>query len=141
LHIESTPGLSASTADGNVEAGTYAYRVVWNGSDNTLLGMDFSGNKAITTTGTAGVDKAIQVQGLPVTDGPKYVYRTDKSGTGPYQLVGVISDGKSGSIIDNTADADRNGTRLTGSFQSVATDKVDYDITLSNVSAIRPPAY
>src|SRR3954468_7897975 len=92
LHIESTPGLSASTADGNVEAGTYAYRVVWNGSDNTLLGMDFSGNKAITTTGTAGVDKAIQVQGLPVTDGPKYVYRTDKSGTGPYQLVSVISD-------------------------------------------------
>src|SRR5882757_4519462 len=93
LHIESAPGLSASTADGNVEAGTYAYRVVWDGSNNTLLGMDFSGNKAITTTGTAGVDKAIQVQGLPVTDGPKYVYRTDKSGTGPYQLVGVISDG------------------------------------------------
>jgi flagellar basal-body rod modification protein FlgD len=141
IHLENTPGVTASTADGNVEAGTYSYRVVWSGSDNQLLGMDFSGNKAITTTGTPGVDQAIRVQGLPVTDGQKYVYRTDKTGTGKYQLVGVISDGKMGSIIDNAADADRNGQTLTQSFQQVATAPRQYDIALSNVSAIRPPAY
>src|SRR5215212_11232178 len=117
IHVENTPGVTPSAADGNVEAGTYSYRVVWSGGDNQLLGMDFSGDKAITTTGTPGVDTAIQVQGLPVTDGPKYVYRTDKTGRGSYQLVGVISDGKMGSIIDNAADADRNGQTLTQSFQ------------------------
>jgi flagellar basal-body rod modification protein FlgD len=141
IHVESSPGIKPSTADGNIEAGTYSYRVVWSGDNNQLVGMDFSGDKAITTTGTAGVDKAIRVQGLPVTDGPKYVYRTDKSGTGNYQLVGVISDGKTGSIVDNAADADRNGQTLTQPFEAVATAKRAYDIALSNVSAIRPPAY
>jgi flagellar basal-body rod modification protein FlgD len=141
IHVENTPGIKPSTADGNVEAGTYSYRIVWSGDNNQLLGMDFSGDKAITTTGTTGVDTAIQVQGLPVTDGPKYVYRTDKTGAGNYQLVGVISDGKMGSIIDNAADADRNGQTLTQSFQPVAIAKRAYDIALSNVSAIRPPAY
>ncbi len=141
IHIENSPGASPSTADGDIEAGTYSYRVVWQGDDQKLLGMEFSGKSGITTTGTAGVDRAIQIQGLPVTDGQKYVYRTDKTGTGNYQLVGVISDGKMGSIVDNTADADRNGTRLTASFQQVSTDKRAYDISLSNVSAIRPPAF
>src|SRR5215213_7019757 len=54
IHVENTPGVTPSAADGNVEAGTYSYRVVWSGNDNQLLGMDFSGDKAITTTGTPG---------------------------------------------------------------------------------------
>lgn len=141
VHVENAPGLLPSVADGNVEAGKYSYKVVWTGADDKLLGMEFSGDKAITTTGTEGVDRAIQVQGLPATDGQKYVYRTDKSGTGKYQLVGVIPDGDMGSIIDNTSDADRNNQTLTQSFQPVSTDKRAYDIALSNVSKIRPPAY
>jgi flagellar basal-body rod modification protein FlgD len=142
LHVENTPGATPSTADGNIEEGTYSYRVVWQGSDNkTWLGMDFSGAKGIKTTGTEGVDKAVLVQGLPVTEGQKFVYRTDKTGKGLYQLVGIITDGKMGSIVDNTADADRNLTTLSQAFQPVALDKREYDISLSNVAAIRPPAY
>jgi hypothetical protein len=141
LHVENAPGVAPSVADGEIEAGTYGYRVVWDGEGDQLLGMDFSGPNAITTTGTENVDRAIKVQGLPVTDGPKYVFRTDKSGSGKYQLVGVISDGKIGSIVDNTADSDRKEQALTQSFQQVAIAKREYDIALSNVSAIRPPAY
>ena len=33
-----------------MEAGTYAYRVVWDGGQGNLLGLDFSGDKAIATT-------------------------------------------------------------------------------------------
>jgi flagellar basal-body rod modification protein FlgD len=141
LHVENSPGVAPSTADGEIEAGTYSYRVVWDGSDNKMLGMEFSGDNGITTTGTENVDKAVKITGLPVTDGPKYVFRTDKSGTGKYQLVGVISDGNLGSIVDNTADADRSDQALTQAFQPVAITKRAYDIALSNVSAIRPPAY
>jgi flagellar basal-body rod modification protein FlgD len=140
LHVENSPGLARSTADGEIEEGTYSYRVVWDGGNDTLLGMDFSGDKAITTTGTEGVDRAIHIQGLPVTDGPKYVYRTDKTGTGKYQLVGVVASDM-GSVVDDTADADRNGQTLTSSFQKVTATKREYDIALGNVSAIRPPAY
>jgi Flagellar hook capping protein - N-terminal region len=139
LHVENAPGLAPSTADGKIEAGKYSYRVVWNEND-TLLGLDFSGDKAITTTGTEGVDQAIHLQGLPATDGPKYVYRTDKTGTGNYQLVGVLSSDM-GSVVDDTADADRDKQTLTASFQKVAAIKRQYDIALSSVSAIRPPAY
>jgi flagellar basal-body rod modification protein FlgD len=141
LHVENSPGVAPSVADGEIEAGTYSYRVVWDGEGDQLMGMDFSGPNAITTTGTENVDRAIKVQGLPVTDGPKYVFRTDKSGTGKYQLVGVIVDGKIGSIVDNMADVDRKEQALTQSFQQVAISKREYDIALSNVSAIRPPAY
>src|SRR4051794_21550346 len=56
LHVENTPGVTPSTADGNMAAGKYNYRVVWQGDDKTLLGMDFSGAKGIKTTGTEGVD-------------------------------------------------------------------------------------
>lgn len=139
LHIENAPGLSPSKADGNIDAGTYAYRIVWSGDNGQLLGMDFSGSNAITTTGTAGVDRAIQIRGLPATNVPKYIYRTDKTGTGPYQLVGVLSDGNMGSIVDNTADADRNGQTLTQAFQQVDTTPREYDVSLSNVSQIEPP--
>ncbi len=140
IHVENTPGLEPSAAEGKVEAGKYSYRVVWAGGNNTLLGMDFSGDNAITTTGTEGVDQSIHLKGLPATDGPKYVYRTDKTGTGNYQLVGVVAKDM-GSVVDDTADADRNGQTLTASFQPVDMGKRMYDIALSNVSAIRPTAY
>lgn len=138
LHVENIPAVLPSSADGEIEAGTYGYRIVWKGDGDQLLGMDFSGDKAIKTTGAKGVDRAIKIQGLPVTAGPKYIYRTDKTGAGAYQLVGMISDGRMGAIVDNTSDAERNAARLYQSFQSVGTAPREYDVALSNVSAIRP---
>src|SRR6478609_7185430 len=87
LHVENTPAVAPSSSDGNIAAGTYGYRVVWQGDQGQLVGLDFSGNQAIKTTGTAGVDESVQIRNMPVTDGTKYIYRTDKSGTGNYQLV------------------------------------------------------
>jgi flagellar hook assembly protein FlgD len=139
LHIENLPAAVPSSAGGNIEAGTYSYRVVWDGGQGQLLGLDFSGDKAITTTGAAGVDRAVQLQNLPITNTPKFVYRTDATGSGPYELVGVISDGSQGTFVDGTADKDRNGTQLTQSFQPVAITSRAYDVSLSNVSTIRPP--
>jgi flagellar basal-body rod modification protein FlgD len=51
LHVENLPLVLPSSATGNIDAGTYAYRVTWNDVDGNLLGMEFSGDKAITTTG------------------------------------------------------------------------------------------
>src|SRR4051812_11421938 len=71
LHIHNLPAVTPSSANGSIDAGTYGYKVVWDSGDGKLLGMDFSGDKAITTTGTAGVDRAVQIQSLPVTATPK----------------------------------------------------------------------
>lgn len=141
LHVENLPGATASTADGNIDAGTYSYRVVWEGDDGKLMGMEFSGDKAIKTTGEAGVDRAVQLQNLPVTSRPKYVYRTDGTGKGDYQLIGVLQDGQRGTFLDVTNDSDRNGSVQSQTFQPVATISRAYDVALNNISSVRPPNY
>jgi flagellar basal-body rod modification protein FlgD len=141
LHVENLPGPSANSAEGNIDAGTYAYRVVWEAEDGKLLGMEFSGDEAITTTGEAGVDRAILLHDLPVTAGPKYIYRTDASGKGTYQLTDVIRDGQRGSFLDVTNDSDLNGSEQTASFQHVATASRAYDVKLENIASIRPPSF
>jgi flagellar basal-body rod modification protein FlgD len=140
LHVENLPLVMPSSATGNIDAGTYAYRVTWNDVDGNLFGMEFSGDKAITTTGEAGMDRAIQLRNLPVTAGPKFIYRTNASGSGEYQLMGVIADGGQAGFLDVTGDGDRHGSPLTQPFQPVAVTYRSYDISLNNVSAIRPPA-
>src|SRR5690349_12332203 len=49
LHIEKATGLEGSAEDGDIEKGTYGYRVVWEDDHGNLIGMDFSGSKAIKT--------------------------------------------------------------------------------------------
>ena len=139
LHIENPSGLTASTDDGNIGAGTYSYRVVWADDNGKLLGLDFSGSQAIATTGTANKDRSIELVNLPATTGPKQVYRTDSSGTGAYQLVGTITNGNLGSFEDTLADSERSGTTLTQDFQRASGTSRSYDVSLSNVSSITPP--
>jgi hypothetical protein len=141
LHVASYPSLATADGNGEVAAGSYKYQVVWqdSGSGGELLGLDFSSHP-ITTTGTLGQDQAIQISNLPATTTPKYVYRSDASGNGPYELVGQITDGKQGSFLDKLADNERNATaQLTQAFQTPTISARSYDVTLSNVSAIEPP--
>jgi flagellar basal-body rod modification protein FlgD len=139
LHIDHQTEASGSAEDGNIEAGTYAYRVTWEDDKGNLFGLDLSGDEAITTTGQDGVDRAIALRNLPITSGPKFIYRTDASGEWPYQLVGVVTDGKQGSYVDKLADDERSGTRLTRDFQRTLATGRSYLVSLNNVSGIRPP--
>lgn len=139
LHVEGTPSLAKTGAEGSVDAGTYSYRVVWQDNTGKLFGMEFSGKDAIKTNGEAGVDQAIQLRNLPVTSGPKQIYRTDGTGKEPYQLVGTISDGRQSTFNDTKANAERT-TKLTRDFTRVSTGARSYDVSLNNVAAIRPPA-
>lgn len=138
LHVEGAASLAKSGADGDVKAGEYSYRVVWQDSSGKLMGLEFSGDKAIKTTGQDGVDRAIQLRNLPVTSGPKQVYRTDSTGEGTYELVGTISDGKQATFTDTVADEDRT-ISLSRDFQRVSVGARSFDISLNNVAAIRPP--
>jgi flagellar basal-body rod modification protein FlgD len=140
LHVEGSPSLAKSGTDGSVEAGTYSYRVVWQDNQSgKWLGMEFSGKDAITTTGKAGVDQAIQLRNLPASSGPKQIYRTDGTGKEPYQLVETLSDGKQATFTDTKSNAERT-TKLTRDFTRVSVGSRTYDVSLNNVAAIRPPA-
>jgi flagellar basal-body rod modification protein FlgD len=139
VHVDNTAGLAPSGASGEIEAGTYGYRVVWQDDSGKLFGLDFSGDQAITTTGAAGVDQAIQLRNLPKSDGPKKVFRTDATGKAPYQLVDTIVDGSQGTFTDTLSDGQRNGTQLTQEFQRATNASRSYEVSLSNISVIRPP--
>jgi flagellar basal-body rod modification protein FlgD len=141
LHVENPAQVEAtSTEEGAVGAGTYAYRVVWEDEKGNLIGLDFSGDKAIETTGNADLDNSIVLRNLPATARAKQVYRTDASGAGNYQLVGTITDGKKGSFVDKLSDSQRSGTVLTRQFSRSSVSARSYDVSLNNVSAVRPPA-
>jgi flagellar basal-body rod modification protein FlgD len=139
LHIELTPEAAASPLEGNIEKGKYSYKVVWDDGNGKLLGMEFTGGKAVTTTGINGKDQAIMLRNLPKTAGPKHIFRTDSSGDGAYHLVGSIQDGRQGSFVDRLADDERSDIRLTQAFQPVVSAVRSYVVTLSNVSGIKPP--
>jgi hypothetical protein len=139
LRLNLQTAAAATEGDGNIEAGTYAYRVVWENENGELFGIDLSGNKAVTTTGDEGFDRAITISNLPKTTKPKHIYRTDSTGTGTYQLVGILHDGAQGSFRDTLADDERNRTVLQSPFQRSAAGYREYDVSLNNVSGIRPP--
>lgn len=139
LHVDNATGLLPSNAEGDVGKGTYGYRVVWENEQGQLLGLDMSGDVAITTTGTEGLDRAIELRNLPVTTGPKQVYRTDASGEGDYLLVGTIQNGQQGAFTDRLADAERSDTRLTRPFQRSTGTVRGYEVSLNNVASVRPP--
>ncbi len=138
LHVASYPSLATADGDGEVAKGSYKYQVVWQDASGKLLGLDFSSHP-ITTTGTAGQDQAIQIRNLPATASPKYVYRSDASGNGPYRLVSEIPDGSTGSFLDQLSDAERGTAQLTDAFQTPTISARSYDVSLTNVSSIEPP--
>lgn len=140
LHVDSPTEVVASGSAGNIDAGNYGYRVVWEDSRGNLFGIDLSGNNAVETTGTEGVDRSIILRNLPKTTTQKQIYRTDASGTGDYQLVGVLTDGEQGSFVDKMNDAERSEVRLTREFQRSSATLRSYLVTLKNVAGIRPPA-
>jgi flagellar basal-body rod modification protein FlgD len=137
LKVENPTGVVPSSAEGgNIEAGLYSYRVVWEDDGGNLFGMDF--DKTIRTTGDEGYDKAIQISNLPTTSGQKQIYRTNGTGEGAYQLVGTI-DGKKASFVDKLSDSERSATRLTRSFSRSAISARTYNVSLNNVSEVQPP--
>jgi flagellar hook assembly protein FlgD len=139
LHVDNPSQAVASGAEGKIGPGTYGYRVVWSDESGNLFGLESTGDNAISVQGRSGIDSAIELRNLPVTTGPKQVYRTDATGKEPYRLVGTIINGKQSAFVDRLSDEERSQTRLTQDFQRSLSNSRSYEITLNNVSAVRPP--
>lgn len=138
LHLELNSRAGAIPTSGNIEAGEYRYRVIWEDEEGNRFGIDLTADGPIETTGTDGVDTAILISNLPTTAGPKQIYRTDGTGSGAYLLVGELDDGDTGSFVDLTADDDRRPVRAPDDFQRIPALR-NFTVSLSNVSDIRPP--
>ena len=78
-----------------------------------LFGIDFSGDKAITTTGTDGRRPSrSSFATCRSRTGRSTSIAPTRAATAQYQLVGIITDGKQGSFVDKLSDdSARNGRR------------------------------
>ena len=140
LHVSQPIAATPSSEDGRIEAGTYGYRIVWNDENGARTGIELSGANALATTGTANRDQAIQLNNLPSTPGVKEIYRTDKSGTGTYQLVGVINDGQQNTFVDAYSDTERLGREQSADFKRMSLLQRKYEVSMHNIAEIRPPS-
>ena len=137
LHLSLKTSADVTDTPGDLSAGTYSYRIVWQNDKGELQGIQLSGNQAVTTD-TAG--KSIEIGNLPGNTGPKSVYRTDASGTGTYELVGTINDGNQSSFQDSTADDARSKSQTqSDSFNNLTDAAVrEFVVSLNNVGDISP---
>jgi len=140
LHLDLRPRGAAATVPGEMEAGTYEYRVVWEqgGSQFGLdpLMTDDGRNGAIAIKGRAGVDQAVTLSNLPASTSTRRVYRREV-GEENFRLVGTITDNKAATFTDTKTKTGAT-TVLTGTFQQVTSQR-EFEVSLKNVGEIRPP--
>jgi flagellar basal-body rod modification protein FlgD len=140
LELDLKPQGTPELDQGDIGPGEYSYRVVWQ-SENGPQGVDLSGEDAVSTDSASGNPyQSIRLRNLPITDGPKQIYRTDASGAGDYRLVTTLTDGSQPTYLDTKADSDRSEQKQTEQFQIDPKYNIrNFKVNLSNVSAIRRP--
>jgi len=135
LHIDERPGVGVSQEPGELDEGSYRYRIVWEDSGGNRFGVETE--QAIEISGS---QKAVDISNLPETNVPKRIYRTKADGTGPYQLVAILPDGRTSSYLDTTSDEDLLPTALNdGGIQFLTEPTRSFTVSLNNVGEIRPP--
>jgi flagellar basal-body rod modification protein FlgD len=134
LHIDERAGAAASTDSGDMAAGEYRYRIVWEASDGTLLGIETAKPIEVAEDGQSAV-----LANLPETSKAKQIYRTKAGSEGPYYLVGTLNSGKTAGFHDKTADEDLSSSVLSRTPRWVLNAGRTYTVSLNNVGEIRPP--
>jgi len=136
LHVNGKTAAEAATDAGGVEAGTYRYRVVFEGLDShgakTTFAVDLD---PIDTTGTPQQDQAILLSNLPLSASAKSIYRTDASGTGDYYFVDQLA-GDASRYTDLRPHAELSGRILTDAVTAHAGGR-SYTVALGNVTEIQ----
>ena len=133
LNMKAEPSIES----GEVGNGEYGYRIVWQGENGNLEGIELSGADAVSTDSSVSNYHSVQFRNLPITRGAKQIYRTDASGEGDYRLVAQLADGAQSSYLDKTSDAGRSETRQIEPFDKDANLRIrNYKVSLSNVSEV-----
>jgi flagellar basal-body rod modification protein FlgD len=141
LQLDLVAMAAPSIQNGDLEEGKYGYRIVWEGADGGLDGIEFSGSDAISTVSGQNDYQSIEFSNLPITPGAKRIYRTDSSGEGDYRLVTTLVDGSQSKYRDTTGDDDRSETRQTEPYDNNPDFRFRrFRASLNNVSEIRAPS-
>lgn len=136
LHVEGTTSAEPDASPGELDEGTYRYRVLFEELNDEGNPVPFALDLGpILTTGTSEQDQTIRLQNLPLTAGFKQIYRSDNTGTGDFHLVESIDGGKS-TYLDGTNDDDLADDVLSTDAQ-VHEGGRRYTVALSDLAEIQ----
>ena len=71
LHLDLGVSAEPSIESGDIEKGTYGYRIVWQNAEGKLEGIELSGADAISTDSSLNNYQSIRLRNLPTTRGPE----------------------------------------------------------------------
>jgi len=134
LHLDERSDVRVSEEPGDLAAGKYNYRIVWQGEDGVLLGVETEKPIEVADDG-----KSIAISNLPLTDTPKQIFRTKAGGEGPFHLVATLPNGAMSTYLDTSNDAALPPDVLTTTPQFISTPNRSFTVSLKNVGEIRPP--
>ncbi|NOY42864.1 MAG: hypothetical protein GXP26_13650 [Planctomycetes bacterium] len=135
LHLEVNPGVEISSEPGNLESGTYRYKIVWEDASGNLFGIETSDALQLDEA-----NQSVLINNLPQTDAPKQIYRT-KANAGsdaPFYLVTVLPDGNTSSFRDTISDENLSPSILSKTPQYISEPTRSFTVSLNNVGEIRP---
>lgn len=136
LHLDLNPRITKQPGEGEIAAGEYEYRVVWQEE-----GQSFSVDPLATVEGKklkiTEDDSAALISNLPTTASTKQIFRRTV-GEQDFHLVGQLTDVKASTYLDTTATEDLSNLVLTGTPQEIE-PKRTFTVSLKNVGEIRPP--
>ncbi len=135
LLLDVNPGVEISDRPGNIDEGTYRYRIVWEDANGELFGIETSDAVELEDG-----NQSVQINNLPVTDTPKQIYRTKAGNEDRYHLVAVLPDGETSSYHDTSSDEGLSASILSRTPQFISDPSRNFTVSLNNVGEIRPPS-
>lgn len=136
LHLDLNPKAKVTGEEGNVEAGEYEYRVVWQ-DKGTTYAVDPLANVTGKKLKVEGEKSSVLLSNLPETTSTKQIFRREV-GAKDFNLVGQLTDPKVSTFVDSLATDDLSNLVLQGTPQMME-PKRSFTVSLKNVGEIRPP--
>ena len=136
LHLDLNPKASVTGEEGEIEAGEYEYRIVWQNDKGESFAVD---PLATTESKKLKVEEdggAVLLSNLPETLTTKQIFRR-VAGSEDFHLVGQITDAKKSTFVDNTKTEDLSNLVLSGTPQEIKPQRT-FIVSLKNVGEIRP---
>lgn len=136
LHLDLNPkAVLTPEEEGEIEAGDYEYRVVWQDEGATFAvdPLATAPNKKLVVPANGS---AVLLSNLPETETTKQIFRREV-GAEDFHLVGQITDTKKSTYVDTTATDDLSNLVLSGTSQMIEPQRT-FTVSLKNVGEIRP---
>ena len=136
LHMDLNPQADTSSEKGNIEAGEYEYRVVWQDAGK-LVGVDPLANEDGKKIKLTGDPQSVLISNLPKSTATKQVFRRE-AGEEDFHLVGALTDVNASTFLDTMATDDLSELVLSGTPELMKPERT-FTVSLKNVGEIRPP--